>query len=65
MLGRVLGVGIQARLDAEVRALQWDVTELPVPTKLRVYTSAEWESPTWRGRFREAVMREAVWVYGR
>lgn len=49
----------------ERRALQWDVTELPVPAELRVYTSAEWESPAWRGRFREVVMRETVWVYSR
>ena len=47
----------------ESRALRWDVTELPVPADICVYTTAEWESPAQRGRFRETVMREAVWVY--
>lgn len=49
----------------ERRAIQWDVTELPVPTELRVYTSSEWESPAQRGRFHDTVMREAIWVYTR
>jgi len=48
------------------RAAEWDVTELPVPADLLVYTLAEWESLKQRkGRFYRTVMREAVWIYRR
>jgi predicted nucleotidyltransferase len=47
------------------RAARWDVTELPVPADVLVYTSEEWESLARRSRFYETVMREAVWVWTR
>ncbi len=39
------------------RAADWDATDLPVPTDILVYTSAEWQAVS--GRFG----REVVWVY--
>lgn len=45
----------------ENRSVDWDVTTLPVPTDLLIYTQAEWNQL--RGqRFYSTVMREAVWV---
>ncbi|MEW6772267.1 MAG: nucleotidyltransferase domain-containing protein [Bacillota bacterium] len=48
------------------RAAEWDVTDLPVPADLLVYTLDEWELLKRRkGRFYQTVMREAVWIYRR
>lgn len=45
------------------RASRWDVTELPVPAQVLVYTKTEWDNLNRRGRFCREVMREAIWVY--
>jgi len=58
-------VAIVARSDEpfEARAARWDVTPLPVPADLIVYTSDEWEALQQRGgRFAERLARETVWV---
>lgn len=47
------------------RARDWDVTELPVPADLLVYTEKEWESLAQRGRFGKTLLKETVWVYER
>lgn len=47
----------------ERRAAEWDVTELPVPTDVLVYTEEEWRSLPRQGRFYLTVMREGVWVW--
>jgi hypothetical protein len=47
----------------ERRGLDWDVTGLPVPADVLVYTKHEWEAFGNRGRFYSAAMREGVWVY--
>jgi len=49
----------------EKRAAAWDVTELPVPADVLIYTEEEWQSLGQRGRFFETLMEEAVWVYVR
>lgn len=49
----------------ERRAAAWDVTDLPVPADVVVYTASEWEALGGRGRFHDTVTREAVWVYSR
>jgi predicted nucleotidyltransferase len=46
----------------ERRAAQWDVSQLPVPTDVLVYTQEEWQSLAQR-RFYEMLMQETVWVY--
>ena len=46
----------------ERRAAGWDATRLPVPADVLVYTVDEWERLS-GGRFHDAVMQEAVWVY--
>ena len=45
------------------RALEWDVSGLPVPAEVLVYTEAEWVSM--RGRFAHTLRQEAIWVYSR
>jgi hypothetical protein len=46
------------------RPLDWDITSLPVPTDLIIYTLEEWhELTTQGGRFYGTIAREAVWVY--
>jgi predicted nucleotidyltransferase len=47
----------------ERRAAAWDITDLPVPADVVVYTEIEWEALAGQGRFHDTIMREAVWVY--
>jgi predicted nucleotidyltransferase len=48
------------------RGLEWDLSLLPVPTDLLVYTQEEWQALAAQGgRFHRTVEREAVWVYER
>jgi predicted nucleotidyltransferase len=49
-------------LSFDRRAAGWDATRLPVPADVLVYTADEWERLS-GGRFHDAVMQEAVWVY--
>jgi len=41
----------------ERRAARWDLTELPVPTDVLVYTKGEWRDLRQHGRFCERVMQ--------
>lgn len=52
-------------LPFERRASSWDVTGLPVPAELLVYTAEEWDGSLGQGRFGETLRRETVWVYDR
>lgn len=46
------------------RILDFDLTSLPVPTDLLVYTKEEWKAMTTReGRFCQTIVQETVWVY--
>jgi hypothetical protein len=46
------------------RAVRWDLTGLPVPADLMVYTEAEWAAmKTRRARFVRVVEAEAYWLY--
>lgn len=51
-----------SRQPFEKRSIEWNVTELPVPANVLVYTKEEWKSLR-KTRFYQTVMREAVWVY--
>jgi hypothetical protein len=49
----------------ERRAAGWDVTGLPVPAEVLVYTEAEWDALQGRGaRFAAVVEAEALWILG-
>ncbi|MCI2429058.1 nucleotidyltransferase domain-containing protein [Candidatus Acetothermia bacterium] len=43
------------------RAVDWDVTDLPVPAEVFIYTLAEWQAL--QGRFARTVQQETIWVY--
>ncbi len=47
----------------ERRAVEWDVTGLPVPADVLVYARDERESLDRRARFPRMLAREAVWIY--
>lgn len=48
------------------RLLEWDVTALPVPADILVYTEEEWEKlPQTNPRFAATLAREARWVFER
>ena len=49
----------------EQRAAAWDVTPLPVPADVLVYTTKEWNALSQQGRFYHTLMQHAVWVYAR
>lgn len=49
----------------ERRPIYWDVTDLPVPTDLLVYSLQEWESVRTSTDFCRRASKEAVWVYDR
>ena len=46
------------------RAQEWDLTGLPVPADVLIYTSAEWaELVAGTGRFSRVAREETAWVY--
>jgi uncharacterized protein len=47
------------------RPIDWDLTPLPVPADVIVYTEDEWRALDPETRFGRTIAREAVWVYGR
>ena len=47
----------------ERRAADWDLTELPVPADVLVYTEEEWRALDPQTRFARTLAREAVWVH--
>ena len=48
----------------ERRGAAWDVTELPVPCDLLVYTRQEWDSLAEQGRLADRPWRDTVWIVG-
>lgn len=48
------------------RSLEIDITDLPVPVDILVYTQEEWQAmASQAGRFYRTVEQEAQWVYTR
>lgn len=49
----------------ELRAMNWDLHELPVQAELLVYTTKEWQNmKANRNRFVQVIKQEAIWIYG-
>ena len=45
------------------RALEWDLTKLPVPAEILIYTTAEWARVLQKqDRFARVMSKEVVWV---
>jgi len=56
----------RAEQPFERRASQLDLTELPVPAEVLVYTVEEWERlSSQKGRFALMLNKETIWIYGR
>ncbi len=47
----------------ERRSLGWDITDLPVPSDLLIYTIDEWQKMRDVGRFGRTLMQETIWIY--
>ncbi|MBN1148987.1 MAG: nucleotidyltransferase domain-containing protein [Anaerolineales bacterium] len=48
------------------RSLDWDLSAIPVPVDLLVYTRHEWQALAAQGgRFYQTVLNEAKWVFER
>jgi predicted nucleotidyltransferase len=61
-LDLVAVVATAARLFVE-RGRDWDLTDLPVPAEILVYTEAEWREVVARGdRFAKVMSTEVVWI---
>jgi predicted nucleotidyltransferase len=61
----VIIIVASARLPFERRGVEWDLTELPVPADVLVYTEGEWSVGAGGARFHEVLRREGVWVLER
>jgi predicted nucleotidyltransferase len=60
----LLAVVTSAEEPFERRCLAWDLSPLPVPAQLLVYTVDEWEALQRRGgRFARVLANETVWVF--
>ena len=59
----VVAIVSHSRGPFESRALSWDLTGLPVPSELLVYTQEEWQRLQARGgRFARTLRDETVWI---
>ena len=59
----VIAVVAEAAEPFDRRALAWELTTLPVPAEILVYTEGEWQALVNRGgRFARTLEREVVWM---
>lgn len=59
----LVAVVSQAHGSFDRRALSWDLSELPVPAEILVYTSNEWDALQQEGgRFARALAAETIWL---
>lgn len=59
----LVAVVSHAPASFENRSLGWDLSPLPVPTDLLIYTIEEWRAVQQRGgRFAETLSRETIWI---
>jgi uncharacterized protein len=60
----IVAVVTESSQAFEHRSSGWDLTSLPVPADIVIYTDAEWSALMSRkGRFAETLARETVWVW--
>jgi len=53
-----------SEVNFQERATEWDVTSLPVPVDILIYTEEEWLALAERGdRFYKTIEEEAVWIF--
>lgn len=59
----IIAVVDASSLPFEKRSLEWDLSALPVPADLLVYTQDEWDSLKKANRFYKTIAVEAIWLY--
>lgn len=60
----IVAIVTAAEQSFEQRASSWDLTALPVPAEILVYTESEQQALEARGgRFARTLAREVVWVF--
>jgi len=59
----LVAIVADAAEPVERRSLDWNLTTLPVPAEILVYTEMEWRAlVSGGGRFAQTLAREVVWV---
>ncbi len=58
----VILIVTEIQLPFERRSAQWDLTEIPVPVDVLVYTRPEWEKILQQPGFGKRLASEVVWV---
>ena len=54
----------ETQIPFERRTISWDLSQLPVPTELLVYTEQEWlRLQQEHSRFAQTLATETIWVY--
>jgi hypothetical protein len=62
----LVAVVASSRRPFHERGRDWDLTSLPVPAEILVYTEAEWQDVVARGdRFADVLSTQVVWIYSR
>ncbi len=61
----LVAIVAQSDLPFHRRASAWDLSDLPVPAELLVYTEEEWASLPERSRFGRDLHEETVWIHER
>ena len=60
----LVSVVIESSESFDRRNLSWDLSSIPVPAELLVYTKDEWEElQKENGLFIRTLNRETVWIY--
>ena len=60
----LVAIVTQTETPFERRSLSWDLSQLPVPADLLIYTDSEWQClPGEQGRFAKTLAAEIVWIY--
>jgi len=60
----LLVVVAQTQVPFERRSLAWDLSQLPIPAELLIYSQPEWRRMQMeQGKFAQTLARETVWIY--
>ena len=60
----LLVVVSQTQTPFEQRSLSWDLSQLPVPAELLIYSQSEWQQmQREQGKFAQTLVQETVWIY--
>lgn len=60
----LVAVVSQTQTPFEQRSLSWDLSHLPLPAELLIYTRQEWQRlQAEQGRFARTLAAETVWIY--